>query len=540
MFSKSAQNQSMPTVTTEVPNTVDPEAEFEKRKEIEEITRQKEIDFTQKQIQWLQDKLTMLQRMAQSQNINQPAEDQFEALDRQEEQEQESLQQQQNVDLAQQVMQQNQQSQQMLNTMQQQQQMQKSSAYIHPERSNIKIAVNNMEIECDVAATPKQQATGLQVYDLLPRNKGLWFPLNTRRTASFHMGNVKFPIDIIFIDGNKINKIVANIQPRQMGSWSSTCTDVIEVNGGWCDNNGVQIGDVVDTPLTNKRRARSDIEKLLNTSYSAPQDARLTSSKSYDLLRTITEAQVDDDYDALKAELMQMFPHLKQAQENYKVKPDTHREQPGEVDTRDPTTRFEHNTLPDEFSPFGDGDGADIDPFSGTTNMPDGTDGGNSGVSPRHFQYTRGFDPSLDRYTPGEGYQHQDDPKFDGLKAPIRPSAQIVTVTSPSPDTELAGVDTTKLASGSIKLFDDQGPEWHDYSHDLNDDYGLGYEKMAVVTDRLISNWIDSLGFDEENEASLRKVMFTNEYKTMLGDALISAGKAKDYDLFDSDLLIYR
>lgn len=536
-----AHKTSQSGIEIATPSTeVEPTQELGESKEEQQrkIDIQKEVDFTQKQIQFYQDKLTSLQRMAQEVGIttDEPGEDQFEALNRQETEDQDNMQHQQTLDVANQMMQQNQQNQNVLTSLQQQQTANKTAAWVHPERANAKIAIQNIEILCDVAATPRQQASGLQAYNSLPVNRGLWFPLSNRRSASFHMGAVQFPIDILFIDGPKVAKIVANIQPKQMGSWSAICTDVLEVNAGWCAANGVSVGDEIITPLTGKT-ARSELEKIINTSYSAPQDARITSTKSYDPLRTLTEASNGVD-DGLKEELMQMFPHLRTAQENYKVKPDTHREQPGEIDHRDPTSRWEHATLPDETSPFGDGDGADIDPFAGTTNMPDGTDGGTGGVSPQHFQYTRGFDPALDQKTPGDGIQHPKDPKFDGLKDPIRPNAQLVTVTSPSPDTELAGVDTTKLARGSIELFNRYTPEWQDYEQTPGSDYG--YEKMAVITDRLISEWIDSLGFDEVNEAQLRKTMFTDEYKRLLGDTLTTVGQITNYEMFDSDLLIYQ
>jgi hypothetical protein len=63
---------------------------------------------------------------------------------------------------------------------------------------------------------------------------------------------------------------------------------------------------------------------------------------------------------------------------------------------------------------------------------------------------------------------------------------------------------------------------------------------MAVVNDEIISSWIGSLGFDEKDEAKLRQTMFTDSYKRLLGGALVGAGLVAEFDLFDSDLLLYK
>ncbi len=510
---------------------VDDIAEEQKKQQAEEDMRKKKVEFNRKYIQQLQQENSSLQQMSAQMDIS--TDPQFENLERLEETEQQDADQQQDMGIAQKMMDQQQQTQQQQNiqTQQQLQQMKTSSRWVMPEHADVSVWIENNIVSCDVAVTPRQQASGLQTYDKLAENRGLWFPFNNRRKASFHMGDVKFPIDIIFIDYDKISRIASNVQPRQMGAWAAVCTDVIEVNGGFCKKHNINAGDRALTPVTMERKtARSDIETLVNKTWSAPQDARLTSSKTYDLLRTITEA--DNESNDVEEDLIAMFPQLKQAQENYKVKPDTYQRQPGEIDKRNPTERFEHNTLPDEFSPFGDGDGGDIDPFAGITNAPDGSSSESGGVSPRHFQYTRGIDPSLDRVSPGEGPTYRDDPKeMGGLKAPIRQSAQRINV-DPDIPTKVDNVNIQKLAEGSLKLFEMHEPEWHE-------DETSDYNKMAVITDRTISSWIDSLGFDSADETQLRKSMFTDGYKRMLGNKLIEHGKIDNFELFDSDLLIY-
>jgi len=512
------------TQVEDVPTTNNNDTEKQKQ------MYKKDLDFTQKQIQMLQTKMNDLQQLVAQTNPNQPGGNSMEDLDRIDQADTQNTKQQQTTDLAQQKMQQDKEMQdqtmQQNQTMQNMQmQMMQSVASVHwvkPEIANIKIAVKNTELTCDVAATPRQQASGLQSYASLAGNKGLWFPFTNKRIASFHMGEVKFPIDIIFIDDSKINKIVANVQPRQMGSWKSICTDVIEVNGGWCQKNNVRVGDIINTPLTGKKRASySEIEKLINTSWSGPQDARVSdkeSTNSYDTLRTITTAEGEDDFES---RMLSTFPFLKEAQEHRQ--PDTtDRRDPGEVDKRNPETRFKHNTLPDTSNPFGDGDSRHVDPLEAISNGPDGHDKNLSNGYGKHFDYQRGWWPS---------------PKTEYLQegVPIRPAQRIDLK-----NFDDKNVDMIKLANGSLTLFDRYGPEWSDY--DGGEEYGgdPGYDKIAIINDELLSNWIDSLGFDSDSENKLRETMFTDSYKVLLGDALIAAHKISNYEIFDSDLLLYQ
>lgn len=525
--------QNNPIVTSPVEDVSDDEV---KQNEM----RKKELQFTRKQVQTLQQKINDLQSLVAQRNPNEPASDQFEELDRIDQADEENLKEQTDKSLAQQEMQQTKslQDQQMRTQQQMMMNIQpmkglSASRWVHPERANAKFAFGKTELYCDVAATPKQQASGLQIYNSLPENRGLWFPFMVKRSATFHMGNVKFPIDILFLDNNKVIKIVSNIQPQQMGSWSAICTDVVEVNAGWCEENKIVVGSHLLTPLTGKKRALSEIERDINKSWSAPQEARINSDKegvatSYDTLRTITTAE-DIELNEFEQRMLTTFPFLKSAQEHRQ--PDsTDKIQPGEVDNRNPLTRYRHNTLPDTENPFGDGDPAHVDPLSGVSNAPF-DDGNNSsefdGNYGKHWKRQIGYDPK---------YIKEDWP------VAVRPSASVaqVTIKSPSPDNELAGVDLVKLANGSLSLYDDYGPEWNDY--DTGEEYegDPGYVKIAIINDETISKWIDSLGFDPEDESKLRKTMFTDEYKIMLGDTLITAGRATDYEIFDSDLLLYK
>lgn len=132
------------------------------------------------------------------------------------------------------------------------------------------VSVNGIEVLCEIASTPSEQSIGLQGHVDLEDGEGMLFPYHPPRSVQFHMANVGFPIDIIFVnEKDEIAKIVENVQPGTIGSWGiNKCSMVVEVPGGFCKRNNIR-----------------------------PKIGFSSGSNSYDLLRTITEASEEEDYE---------------------------------------------------------------------------------------------------------------------------------------------------------------------------------------------------------------------------------------------------
>lgn len=99
-----------------------------------------------------------------------------------------------------------------------------------------------------VAKTNEQKRRGLEVFESLETDQGLLFPMNGSY-ATFHMGSVRFPIDIIFLlledkDNLKVAKIVHDVQPGDLSRWSNWADYVLEVTGGTCKANNIKVGTV--------------------------------------------------------------------------------------------------------------------------------------------------------------------------------------------------------------------------------------------------------------------------------------------------------
>jgi len=120
--------------------------------------------------------------------------------------------------------------------------------YIDKERMKIQFA-NGTKFLAYIAETPLQKAAGLEVFESLDAADGLLFPFEEEGSATFHMGSVQFPIDIIFLmeapNGLEVGKVIANIQPGSPDWWSYDKTAaVLEVVGGKCAEHGITIGSI--------------------------------------------------------------------------------------------------------------------------------------------------------------------------------------------------------------------------------------------------------------------------------------------------------
>jgi len=100
----------------------------------------------------------------------------------------------------------------------------------------------------EVAKTPEEQATGLMNRSDLAHDRGMVFPFDPPRGASFWMKNTLIPLDMIFVrsDGTIAN-IATNTVPLSLEPVFSegTVGAVLEIAGGRSDELGIKPGDKV-------------------------------------------------------------------------------------------------------------------------------------------------------------------------------------------------------------------------------------------------------------------------------------------------------
>lgn len=100
----------------------------------------------------------------------------------------------------------------------------------------------------EVARTPDEQARGLMYRQEMARDRGMIFPYEPARPASFWMKNTYLSLDMIFIGADgRIESIAEDTVPLSTGSYRSQgpVAAVLELNAGEADRIGAEPGDPV-------------------------------------------------------------------------------------------------------------------------------------------------------------------------------------------------------------------------------------------------------------------------------------------------------
>lgn len=100
----------------------------------------------------------------------------------------------------------------------------------------------------EVAATPRQQETGMMFRRDVPEGTGMLFPMRPARDISFWMKDTLVPLDIIFVGKDRrILNIAARARPLSRTPLPSAgpAAAVVELGGGEAARLGIGVGDLV-------------------------------------------------------------------------------------------------------------------------------------------------------------------------------------------------------------------------------------------------------------------------------------------------------
>ncbi len=118
---------------------------------------------------------------------------------------------------------------------------------------NKKVCFSSVCINAEVVDTDADRQKGLMFRKGLSWDMGMLFVFDHEAEQFFHMKNMSFPLDILWLDsGKKIVGIKKNFQPANPKEESpktiasrAPALYVLEVNSGFCDKYQVQVGDKV-------------------------------------------------------------------------------------------------------------------------------------------------------------------------------------------------------------------------------------------------------------------------------------------------------
>jgi hypothetical protein len=122
-------------------------------------------------------------------------------------------------------------------------------------REHIRVRAGDLAVDAEVVRTAEDRARGLSGRDALEDGTGMLFVFDREHIASFWMREMRFPLDMIWIAGDRtVVDISANVPPPEAGildadlprySPRAPALFVLEVNAGAAAEAGVAIGDAV-------------------------------------------------------------------------------------------------------------------------------------------------------------------------------------------------------------------------------------------------------------------------------------------------------
>ena len=127
-----------------------------------------------------------------------------------------------------------------------------SFIYITPKTPTAKI--NGHAFSLFLAKTSQEQEVGLAKYNKIEQNQGMLFLFAKDDNYSFWMKNMKFPIDIIFIENNKVVDVFQNVPVSTndnlpVYTTKTKANKVLEINASLAKKYNIKIGTEVRLDL---------------------------------------------------------------------------------------------------------------------------------------------------------------------------------------------------------------------------------------------------------------------------------------------------
>lgn len=119
--------------------------------------------------------------------------------------------------------------------------------------SNVTVTINKQTFKATVVKESVDQQIGLSKYTSLPEDQGMLFEFTERGYQPFWMKDMKFPIDIIFIDDEKIVSIAQDVpapkspeDPLPQYLPEAPANKVFEIRAGLSKKYNFKKGDTIE------------------------------------------------------------------------------------------------------------------------------------------------------------------------------------------------------------------------------------------------------------------------------------------------------
>lgn len=126
--------------------------------------------------------------------------------------------------------------------------------FIPQPTSQAQVLINDTRINVEIADTQSKRNKGLGGIESLASDSGMLFIFERQDLYTFWMKGLKFPLDFIWIRGDKIVDLTENVPAPVSGQkdedlpiyQSKEAVDkLLEVNGGFVSSHNIKTGDTV-------------------------------------------------------------------------------------------------------------------------------------------------------------------------------------------------------------------------------------------------------------------------------------------------------
>lgn len=113
------------------------------------------------------------------------------------------------------------------------------------------VTINNQEFKVSVARSDRDKQTGLSKTKKLDENRGMLFVFDKADYYRFWMKEMEFPIDIIYIKGNKVTTVIPNAPVATIDKLivyepAQKSDRVLEINAGLAKKYNIKEGSTVE------------------------------------------------------------------------------------------------------------------------------------------------------------------------------------------------------------------------------------------------------------------------------------------------------
>lgn len=112
----------------------------------------------------------------------------------------------------------------------------------------VPLYINGQTVFCEISETPEKRSKGLMFREYLPKNQGMIFIYQDEQIRTYHMRDVKFPIDIAFVNGQGIIIDIQqmDLDPTKKYPSKKPAQFALEVNKNWFAENKIKEGDKLE------------------------------------------------------------------------------------------------------------------------------------------------------------------------------------------------------------------------------------------------------------------------------------------------------